>query len=123
RKDIRIGDTVIVHRAGDVIPQVIGPVVEARTGDEVVFHMPTECPACGGPVVKPEGEARHRCTNPRCPSRGVELIKHFVSRAAMDIEGVGEKLVGRLYSLGLIAGPADLYRLTVDDLLRLEGFQ
>lgn len=123
RKDLRIGDTVIVHRAGDVIPQVLGPVLDARTGDERVFHMPADCPACGEPVVKNEEDAKHFCVNPRCPSRDVEGIKHFVSRQAMDIEGVGEKLIARLYELGLVTRASDLYRLTVDDLLPLEGFQ
>jgi DNA ligase (NAD+) len=77
RKDIRVGDTVIVQRAGDVIPQVIGPVLEDRSGDEQVFKMPTDCPACGEPVVKNEEDAKHFCVNPRCPSRDVEGIKHF----------------------------------------------
>ena len=123
RKDIRVGDTVIVQRAGDVIPQVIGPVVEDRTGEERAFTMPTACPACGEPVVKNEEDAKHFCVNPACPSRDVEGLRHFVSRSAMDIEGVGEKLAERLYELGLVRRPSDLYRLSVDDLLPLEGFQ
>ena len=123
RKDIRIGDTVIVQRAGDVIPQVVGPVVEARTGDEQVFRMPSECPACSTPIVKAEGDAKHRCPNPACPSRGLEAIKHFVSRGALDIEGLGERNAQRLWDLGLVRRSSDLYRLTVDDLLPLEGFQ
>jgi DNA ligase (NAD+) len=123
RKDIRVGDTVIVQRAGDVIPQVIGPVLEDRTGREQVFKMPADCPACGEPVVKNEEDAKHFCVNPRCPSRDVEGIKHFISRSAMDIDGVGEKLDDRLYELELVRRASDLYRLTVDDLLPLEGFQ
>ena len=123
RKDIRVGDTVIVQRAGDVIPQVIGPVLEDRTGREQVFKMPADCPACGEPVVKNEEDAKHFCVNPRCPSRDVEGIKHFISRSAMDIDGVGEKLVDRLYELELVRRSSDLYTLTVDDLLPLEGFQ
>ncbi len=123
RKDIRVGDTVIVQRAGDVIPQVIGPVLEDRTGAEQVFAMPTTCPACGEPVVKNEEDAKHFCVNQACPSRDVEGLRHFVSRSAMDIEGVGEKLAERLYELGLVRRPSDLYRLTVDDLVPLEGFQ
>ncbi|MCX6392746.1 MAG: NAD-dependent DNA ligase LigA [Actinobacteria bacterium] len=123
RKDIRVGDTVIVQRAGDVIPQVIGPVLEDRTGNEQVFKMPADCPACGEPVVKNEEDAKHFCVNPRCPSRDVEGIKHFISRSAMDIDGVGEKLVDRLYELELVRRSSDLYALTVDDLLPLEGFQ
>ena len=123
RKDVRIGDTVIVQRAGDVIPQVVGPVLELRPADARIFTMPERCPACDEAIAKPEGEAQHRCVNPRCPSRGVELIKHFVARGALDIEGVGEKLVGRLFEFGLIQWPSDLYRLTVEDLLPLDGFQ
>ncbi len=123
RKDVRIGDTVIVQRAGDVIPQVVGPVLELRPDDARAFTMPERCPACDQPIAKPEGEAQHRCVNPRCPSRGVELIKHFVSRGALDIEGVGEKLVVRLFELGLINRPSDLYKLTIEDLLPLDGFQ
>ncbi|MGI9117551.1 MAG: NAD-dependent DNA ligase LigA [Gaiellales bacterium] len=123
RKDIRVGDTVIVQRAGDVIPQVIGPVLEDRTGREQPFTMPADCPACGEPVVKNEEDAKHFCVNPQCPSRDVEGIKHFISRSAMDIDGVGEKLVDRLYELGLVRRASDLYGLAVDDLLPLEGFQ
>lgn len=123
RKDIRVGDTVIVQRAGDVIPQVIGPVLEDRTGTERVFTMPAACPACGEPVVKNEEDAKHFCVNQACPSRDVEGLRHFVSRSAMDIEGVGEKLAERLYELGLVRRPSDLYRLAPDDLLPLEGFQ
>ena len=123
RKDIRVGDTVIVQRAGDVIPQVIGPVLDDRTGHEQVFRMPADCPACGEPVVKNEEDAKHFCVNPRCPSRDVEGIKHFISRSAMDIDGVGEKLIDRLYELELVRRSSDLYRLTEDDLLPLEGFQ
>ena len=123
RKDIRVGDTVIVQRAGDVIPQVIGPVLEDRTGAEQVFRMPDDCPACGEPVVKNEEDAKHFCVNPRCPSRDIEGIKHFVARSAMDIDGVGEKLIERLYELELVRRASDLYTLTVADLLPLEGFQ
>jgi DNA ligase (NAD+) len=122
RKDIRIGDTVIVQRAGDVIPQVVGPLTATRDGSEREFFMPERCPACDQPVVREPGEAMHRCVNPNCPSRGLEAIKHFVSRGALDIDGVGEKLVSRLWELELVRRPPDLYRLTVDDLLPLDGF-
>ncbi|HEY1479836.1 MAG TPA: NAD-dependent DNA ligase LigA, partial [Gaiellales bacterium] len=122
RKDIRIGDHVVVQRAGDVIPQVVGPLTARRTGHEKVFAMPADCPACGTPVVRDEGEVRHRCPNPDCPSRGLEALRHYVSRGALDIEGVGEKLVARFWELGLARRPSDLYKLTAEDLLPLEGF-
>ena len=111
RRDIRIGDTVIVQRAGEVIPQVLGPVASLRTGEERIFQMPTECPVCGTQVVRPEGEAMHRCPNVECPARFYEALKHFVSRGAMDIEGVGESLCETLLQEGLIKDPADLYSL------------
>jgi len=120
RKDIREGDTVVVQRAGDVIPEVVGPVVSLRTGSERVFHMPSNCPVCGAEVVRPEGEAMHRCTNAGCPAQALERIKHFVSRDAMDIEGAGEKLCEALFSRGMVKDAGDLYSLTREDLLRLE---
>jgi DNA ligase (NAD+) len=123
RKDIREGDTVIVQRAGDVIPQVVGPHLEPGVKRGEPWRMPENCPACGTPVVKPEGEVMHRCPNRACPAKGYQWLKHFVSRGAMDIDGVGEKLVARLLEEGLVTRPQDLYRLTVDDLLPLEGFQ
>ncbi|MER3408784.1 MAG: DNA ligase (NAD(+)) LigA [Thermoleophilia bacterium] len=121
RKDIREGDWVLVQRAGDVIPQVVGPVLERRPSDAKPFRMPERCPVCGAKVVKPEGEAMHRCPNPACPSRGLETLIHWVG-AAMDIEGVGEQLVRRLWSEGLLRSIADLYRLTPEQLQRLRGF-
>jgi DNA ligase (NAD+) len=123
RKDIREGDRVIVQRAGDVIPQVVGPAPEQPGKRGPVWSMPESCPVCGHPVVRAEGEARHYCSNRACPSRGYEGLRHFVSRGAMDIEGVGEKLVRRLMELGLVAQPQDFYKLTVADLLALDGFQ
>jgi DNA ligase (NAD+) len=120
RKDIRIGDWVVVQRAGEVIPEIVEPVISRRTGKEKVFHMPDRCPVCGSEVIKPEGEAMHRCTNAACPSQALERIKHFVSRGAMDIDGVGEKLCGALFEAGLIKDSADLYYLTKDQLLGLE---
>lgn len=116
RKDIRIGDWVIVQRAGEVIPEIVAPVVSRRTGEEKIFHMPTHCPVCGADVIKPEGEAMHRCTNSACPSQALEKIKHFVSRGAMDIEGVGEKLCTALFHAGLINDAADLYSLDAQKL-------
>ncbi|MDX6526494.1 MAG: ligase, partial [Gaiellales bacterium] len=123
RKDIRIGDYVVIQRAGDVIPQVVGPLTARRDGSEKIFAMPANCPACNTPVERVEGEVRHRCPNPHCPSRGLEALRHFVSRGALDVDGVGEKLVARFWELGLVRRPSELYRLTVDDLLPLEGFQ
>jgi DNA ligase (NAD+) len=123
RKDIREGDTVIVQRAGDVIPQVVGPHLQDGLKRGEPWRMPERCPACDTPVVKPEGEVMHRCPNRACPAKGYQWLKHFVSRGAMDVDGVGEKLVMRLLEQGLVARPQDLYSLSVDDLLPLEGFQ
>lgn len=120
RKDIRIGDWVIVQRAGEVIPEVVGPVVTRRTGKERVFSIPSRCPVCESEVIRPEGEAMHRCTNTACPSQALEKIKHFVSRGAMDIEGVGERLCQALFEEELLKDVADLYYLTGEQLLGLE---
>ncbi len=119
-RDIRIGDIVTVQRAGEVIPQVLGPVVEARTGSEEEFTMPPSCPECDEPVVRREGEAIHRCINAACPAQSYELIKHYVSRPAMDIDGIGESLVKQFLEAGLIRDSADLYALTVEQLAELE---
>ena len=121
RKDIREGDDVIVQRAGDVIPQIVGPAGAHRKGTRR-FKMPTNCPLCGVEIVKPEGEAMHRCPNRACPSRGLETLNNWVMAAA-DIEGVGEQLVRRLWDLGLVRSLPDLYRLTKEQLLDLDGFQ
>jgi DNA ligase (NAD+) len=123
RKDIREGDRVIIQRAGDVIPQVVGPAPEQDGRRRKAWRMPDNCPVCSTPIVRAEGEARHYCPNRACPSRGYEGLKHFVSRGAMDIDGVGEKLVARLVELELVSQPQDFYRLTVDQLVPLEGFQ
>ena len=120
RKDIRIGDWVIVQRAGEVIPEIVGPVVSRRTGKERIFSIPSLCPVCGSEVIKPEGEAMHRCTNTACPSQALEKIKHFVGRGAMDIDGVGEKLCQALFEAGLVKDVADLYYLTREQVLGLE---
>lgn len=122
RKDIRIGDTVMVRRAGDVIPQVIAPVVTKRTGEERPFVMPTHCPDCNTPLEREGGEAVWRCPNKDCPSRGVESLFHFGSRGAMDIEGLGYKTVISLRDIGLVKDPGDLYSLTKDQLLQLPLF-
>jgi DNA ligase (NAD+) len=120
RKDVRIGDTVVVQRAGDVIPEVVEVVKERRTGAERPFAMPASCPECGSRVVRLEGEAAHRCIGMACPAQIREHIAHFVSRSAMDIEGLGEKMAAQLVSAGLIADPADLFCLTKEKLLGLE---
>jgi DNA ligase (NAD+) len=120
RKDIREGDVVIVQRAGDVIPQVVGPAGAHARGTKP-FRMPTNCPLCGTAIVKPEGEVMHRCPNPRCESRGLETLINWVT-AAMDIEGVGELMIRRLWREGLLTGIPDLYRLTKEQLVALEGF-
>ncbi len=120
RKDIREGDNVIVQRAGDVIPQVVGPVLPHVKGTKP-FKMPEQCPLCGADIVKPEGEAMHRCPNRACPSRGLESLINWV-QAAADIEGVGEQSVRRLWDLGLVRSLPDLYRLTKEQLMELEGY-
>ena len=121
-KGILIGDTVVVERAGDVIPQVVRPVTEDRDGDERVFEMPTHCPVCGEPVSRPEGEAVTRCVNARCPAQALEHIIHWASKGAMDIEGLGEKVATRFFDLGLIKDPADIYHLEAEQISPLEGF-
>ena len=121
-KGTLIGDTVVVERAGDVIPQVVRPVVEERDGDEYPFEMPTHCPVCGEPVSRPEGEAVTRCVNARCPAQALEHIIHWASKGAMDIEGLGEKVATRFFDLGLIKDPADIYRLEAEQISPLEGF-
>jgi DNA ligase (NAD+) len=121
-KGILIGDKVVVERAGDVIPQVVRPVVEERTGDERAFEMPTHCPVCGEPVSRPEGEAVTRCVNARCPAQALEHIIHWSSKGAMDIDGLGEKVATRFFDLGLIKDPPDIYDLREEQISPLEGF-
>lgn len=120
RKDIRIGDTVIVQRAGDVIPEVVKVIVSKRNGTERPFHMPTVCPDCGAEVVRLASEAAHRCIGIACPAQLKERIRHFAARGAMDIEGLGEKLISQLVDAALIRNPADIYLLRTEDLLALE---
>ena len=120
RKEIREGDMVIVQRAGDVIPQIVGPAGEHAPGTKP-FRMPKKCPLCGTEVVKPEGEAMHRCPNDNCPSRGLESLINWV-QAAADIEGVGEQSVRRLWDLGLVRSLPELYRLTKEQLMELDGY-
>lgn len=120
RKDVRIGDTVVVQRAGEVIPEVVEVVKDKRDGSEVVFVMHKKCPICGADVVREPGEAVSRCTDIACPAQVKETILHFTSRAAMDIEGVGPALIDQLTEHGLIRDPADLYSLKVEELTGLE---
>ena len=120
RKDVRIGDTVVIQRAGDVIPEVVQVIKDKRTGAEAPFRMPEKCPACGGEVERPEGEAVTRCVNLACPAQVKERIIHFTSRNALNIEGVGPGQVEQFTDKGLIRDPADLYYLRLEDLLPLE---
>lgn len=123
RKDVRVGDTVVVRRAGDVIPEVLGPVVAVRDGSERVWHMPTKCPFCGHPIVRPEGEKDARCTGGlECPSRVREWLAYFAGRSAMDIEGLGYKTIDLLLTEGLISDPADVFTLRAADLEGYEGW-
>ena len=121
-KDIRKGDTVLIRRAGEVIPQVLRPLVELRTGEEQPWHMPKTCPSCGEPIVRPEGEVAYYCVNAACPAQLVRRIEHFASRGAMEIEGLGEKIARQLVDEELVRDVADLYYLRREDLLPLEGF-
>ena len=114
RKDVRVGDTIVVHKAGDVIPEVVGPVLELRPADSVDFEMPAVCPSCGSPVVREEGEVAYRCVSIDCPAQAHERLCHWVSRKAMDIDGLGDELIGKLVAAGLVSDVADFYdRLTV----------
>lgn len=120
RKDVRVGDKVVIRKAGEIIPEVVKVLLDERDGSETEFHFPEECPACGAKVVRPEGEVVIRCVNAECPAQRERLLEHFVSRGAMDIDGVGEKLIGQLVAAGLIEDVADLFRLTKEQLLNLE---
>jgi DNA ligase (NAD+) len=123
RKDIRVGDTVIVQKAGDIIPEVVEPLTKLRDGSEKAFKMPSHCPDCGTKLVKAkETEAVWRCPNNACPSRAWKQIQHFASKAALDIDGLGEKNVMALLGAGLIKDPADIFKLTKEDILKLERF-
>ncbi|MBV9712228.1 MAG: NAD-dependent DNA ligase LigA [Ktedonobacteraceae bacterium] len=123
RKDLRIGDWVLVQRAGEVIPQVVKPVLERRTGKEEVYHLPENCPRCGTAIVHISDQAMAYCPNIHCPARNIEGIIHFVSKGAMDIDTIGEKTCAQLMDAGLIQTVADFYTLTRDQLLQLEGIK
>ena len=119
-KDVRIGDTVIIRKAGDIIPEVVAAIVEKRTGDEVPFEMPKNCPVCDSELIRIEEEVAIRCVNPQCPAQMKEAIIHFVSRNAMNIEGIGERVVDLLYKADLVHDVSDLYTLTREQLIELE---
>jgi DNA ligase (NAD+) len=122
RKDIRVGDQVILQKAGDVIPEVVRPLTERRTGAERIWEMPTTCPVCHAEVVQDEGEVRFRCINPFCPAQVIQGLGHFVGRGGMDIEGAGWHVLDQLLQRGLVKSPADVFRLTVEQLMSLERF-
>lgn len=119
-KDIRIGDTVIVHKAGEIIPEVVRTLAEKRTGAEEAYVMPTVCPECGAPAERYESEAARKCTNPQCPARGREGLFHFVSRGAMNMDGIGPSVLTSMVASGLVRDVADLYTLTKEQLLTLD---
>jgi DNA ligase (NAD+) len=120
RKDVRVGDTVLLERAGDVIPHVVQVITEKRTGHEKRWRLPDKCPVCGGEVVKPEGEAIARCTNFSCPAQLKESLKHWGSKQAVDIDGLGDKIVDQLVDRGLVKDVADLYDLSLEHVAELE---
>jgi DNA ligase (NAD+) len=120
--DIRIGDKVLVKRAGDVIPKVLGPLPELRSGDERVWQMPAACPICGQPLVRPEGEAATYCVNNACPAQLVRMVEHFVGRGAMDVETFGFKQAELFVEKGFIRDLADVYTLPWEQVLALEGY-
>jgi DNA ligase (NAD+) len=122
RKDIRIGDHVVLQKAGDVIPEVVRPIVEKRTGTERVFEMPERCPVCDTPIVRDEGAVRHYCPNLACPARVSQEFQHFVGRGGMDIEGAGWKVLEQLLQTGLVKRRGDFFRLSVEDLEGLDRF-
>lgn len=119
-KDIKIGDQVVIKKAGDIIPEVVNVLAERRTGEEVEFHMPTHCPECESELVRLDGEVALRCINPKCPAQIREGLIHFVSRNAMNIDGLGEKVISQLFAENLIQDVADLYMLTYEQLIGLE---
>jgi DNA ligase (NAD+) len=122
RKDVRIGDTVILRKAGDIIPEVVGPIMELRTGKEKKFHFPKVCPICGSAVERKEGEAAYRCTNKGCFGSKLLQLRHFTSKAAFDIIGLGPKVIDALYDNELIRDQADLFHLNADDIAPIERF-
>ncbi|WP_457573576.1 NAD-dependent DNA ligase LigA [Desulfolithobacter sp.] len=122
RKDLRIGDTVLIQRAGDVIPEVIKPIVEKRTGQEQPILFPEKCPECGHPLVRPKGEAVIRCINPHCPAQRLRSLQYFAGKNGLDIEGLGKKNMEQLMEAGLVRDLPDIFRLRVEDLEKLDGW-
>ena len=122
RKDVRIGDTVLLHKAGDVIPEIVRVLLEKRPKGAVPWQMPDQCPACDSQLVREPGEVVRRCLNPLCPAQRRELLLHFAARGSMNIEGLGPAIIDQLLDLGYASEPADLFRLTAEQLLTLEGF-
>lgn len=120
RKNVREGDTIIVHKAGDVIPEVVGPVLDKRPADSVDWRMPEVCPVCGSPVVHEDGEVAYRCVSIDCPAQLKERLLHWVSRGCMDVDGLGDEIVDKMIAAGLIHDVADFYQLTVDDIAGLD---
>ena len=123
RKDVRIGDTVVIQKAGDVIPEVVQVLTNLRTGKEKKFHMPAQCPVCGGKIERAEGEVASRCVNLECPARHELQLGHFVSRDAFDIVGLGEKIIEQLINENLVRDAADFFNLKFDDLVKLDFFK
>jgi DNA ligase (NAD+) len=122
RKDVRVGDTVVLHKAGDVIPEIVSVVLEKRPKGARSWVMPGSCPACGSELVREVGEVVRRCINPLCPAQRRERLRHFASRSAMDIEGMGESVIDQLVDRGYVEDPADFFTLTKEQLLTLDGF-
>ena len=122
RKDLRVGDTVVLQRAGDVIPEVVSAVIDARTGTETIWEMPTSCPVCGTSVVREEGEVVTRCPNPYCPAQRIGGLLHFTGRGGMDIEGLGYAVMVQLLERELVREPADIFRLDLETLESLDRF-
>jgi len=122
RKDVRIGDTVLVHKAGDVIPEIVRVILEKRPKKSTPWQMPDHCPSCDSLLVREQGEVVRRCLNPLCPAQRRELLIHFAARGAMNIEGLGPAVIDQLLDLGCVTEPAGLFHLTPEQLLTLEGF-
>jgi len=122
RKDVRVGDTVILHKAGDVIPEIVRVVLEKRPKRAKPWQPPTVCPSCGGPLTREEGEVARRCLNALCPAQRRERLRHFAGRSAFNIEGLGEAIIDQLVERGWVEDPADLFRLAKEQLLQLDGF-